>query len=60
MVIGGDVEGSGCDLIVDIIPVFALRDWEKNTKKLSQYRRSLGRNLIAGPTEYEGVLTTRP
>jgi hypothetical protein len=32
MVIGGDVEESGCDLIVDIIPVFALRDWEKPRK----------------------------
>jgi hypothetical protein len=33
----------------------------KTTKKLSQDSRSLGRDLISGPPEYEaGVLTTRP
>jgi hypothetical protein len=57
---GKDLGGNGRSLILRYYPRIRLEELRENTKDLSQDSRSLDRGFNLDPSEYEGVLTTRP
>jgi hypothetical protein len=61
MIIGKEEEGRGRGVILIYYPSFRLEGPSKTMKNLNQNSRSSGKDLNAGPLEYEAlVLITRP